>query len=434
MNRGEMNNGEINRREISKGVMSADLVLTDATIATMDASVDMDVVDMKIDGIGIIDNAALVIKDGIIVWLGKQCELPSVCGTAVIESCAGQWLTPGLVDCHTHLVFAGNRADEFELRLQGMNYVDIAKQGGGIQSTVKATRAASESTLFDLAFDRASAMSQQGVTSLEIKSGYGLDLDTEIKILRVARALEDVLPLTIYTTFLGAHALPVEYAGRADDYIAYVCNKVLPQIAEENRADAVDVFCESIGFTTAQTERVFQAAHDLGLPVKLHAEQLSNIGGSVLASRYQALSVDHIEFLDEAGVKAIAASDTVAVLLPGAFYCLHETLKPPIKLLRKYKVPMAVATDFNPGSSPMGSLPLMMNMGCHLFGLSAQESLFGATINGARALGVDDIVGSLAVGKQADIVSWNIDHPRDLVYQFGLQPVHKIWKAGKMVI
>lgn len=426
MDTGEMNNG------VSKGVMSADLVLTDATIATMDASVD--VVGIRADGMGIIDNAAVVIKDGIIVWLGKQCELPSVCDTAVIESCAGQWLTPGLVDCHTHLVFAGNRADEFEQRLQGASYADIAKQGGGIQATVKATRAASESTLFDLAFARASAMSQQGVTSLEMKSGYGLDLDTEIKILRVARALEEVLPLTIKTTFLGAHALPVEYKGRADDYIAYVCDEVLPQITEENLADAVDVFCESIGFTAAQTEKVFRAAHALGLPVKLHAEQLSNIGGSVLASRYQALSVDHIEHLDEAGVKAIAASDTVAVLLPGAFYCLHETQKPPIELLRKYKVPMAVATDFNPGSSPMGSLPLMMNMGCHLFGLSAEESLLGATINGAKALGIDDQVGSLAVGKQADMVSWNIDHPRDLVYQFGLQSAYKRWKLGKVIV
>jgi imidazolonepropionase len=414
---------------MNKSVMSADLVLTEATIATMDSDDDVGV-----DGLGIIDNAALVINDDVIVWVGKQKDLPPVCDAAVIESCAGQWLTPGLVDCHTHLVFAGNRADEFEQRLQGVSYADIAKQGGGIQSTVKATRAASESALFDLAFARASAMSRQGVTSIEIKSGYGLDVETEVKILRVARALEAALPLTIKTTFLGAHALPAEYAGRADDYIAYVCNEVLPQIAEEKLADAVDVFCESIGFTTAQTEKVFQVAHGLGLPVKLHAEQLSNIGGSVLASHYQALSVDHIEFLDEAGVKAIAASDTVAVLLPGAFYCLHETQKPPIELLRKYKVPMAVATDFNPGSSPIGSLPLMMNMGCHLFGLNAQESLTGATINGAKALGVDDVVGSLAVGKQADIVSWNIDHPRDLVYQFGLQPVHKMWKAGKVII
>ncbi|MGS2718916.1 imidazolonepropionase [Eionea flava] len=406
-------------------ILDADLVLVDARIMTMSG----DELDKSI-----IYDGAVVVYQGVIVWLGNQSLLPRVTPSARIESCGGQWLTPGLIDCHTHLLFSGNRSAEFEQRAQGTSYADIARQGGGIQHTVKETRAATESQLYEQGFLRAKAMIKQGVTSLEIKSGYGLNTETECRLLRVARMLENALPLTIKTTFLGAHALPPEYAGRSDEYIDYVCQHMLPRAAEEQLVDAVDVFCESIGFNAAQTEKVFQTAHSLGLPVKLHAEQLSNIGGSVLASHYQALSVDHIEYLDEAGVEAIAASDSVAVLLPGAYYCLHETQKPPIALLRKHKVPMAVATDFNPGSSPMGSLPLMMNMGCHLFGLSAEEALLGATINGAKALGIDAQVGSLAVGKQADIVSWNIDHPRDLVYQFGLQPIHKMWKAGKPII
>jgi imidazolonepropionase len=431
-------------------MIDGDRVLINANIATMSAmSVDGSVVDSPIidslvidspitEGLAmksrVIEDGALVINEGRIVWLGKQVDLPSVSPSAQIESCDGKWLTPGLIDCHTHLVFAGNRADEFEQRAQGISYADIARQGGGIQSTVNKTREATEEQLYALAFSRATAMIKQGVSCVEIKSGYGLDIATELTMLRVARALERTLPLTIKTTFLGAHALPLEYAGRADEYIAMVCDEMLPQIAAEDLADAVDVFCESVGFSLAQTEKVFRAAKHLGLPVKLHAEQLSNVGGSELASRYRALSVDHIEFLNEAGVKAIAASGTVAVLLPGAYYCLHETQKPPVELLRQYKVPMAVATDFNPGSSPMASLPLMMNMASHLFGLTAQEALDGVTINAAKALGVDKQIGSLEVGKQADIVCWNIDHPRDLVYQFGLHPIEKMWKAGTTVM
>jgi imidazolonepropionase len=405
-------------------VIAADLVLMDVNLATMDPSRA---------GYGLVEQAALAIKDDKIVWLGAQHELPSLATETPIVPCRGMWLTPGLIDCHTHLVFGGNRADEFEQRLQGVSYQQIAEQGGGIKRTVAATREASEQSLFELAGKYASAMSQQGVTCVEIKSGYGLDLSSEIKMLKVARRLGESLPLQVQTSFLGAHAVPAEYVAQPDSYIDLVCEQMLPQIAQLGLADAVDVFCESIGFSLAQTEKVFNKAQQLGLPVKLHAEQLSNLGGSALAASYNALSVDHIEYLDEAGVRAIAESGTVATLLPGAFYFLRETQKPPIDLLRKYKVPMAIATDFNPGSSPICSLPLMLNMACTLFSLTPLEALQGVTINGAKALGLDAERGSLTVGKQADLALWDISHPNELSYQFGRNTLQQLWQKGKEV-
>ncbi|GAB3013952.1 imidazolonepropionase [Bowmanella dokdonensis] len=400
----------------------ADLLLTRANIATLDPAMD---------GYGIIQEAALLMREGRIAWLGPQSELPAINPDVKTMDCQGQWLLPGYIDCHTHLVFAGNRADEFEQRLQGVSYADIARRGGGIRRTMSATRQASEAELLVLALKRAKALLEQGVTCVEIKSGYGLDLNTELKMLRVARQVQAHLPFTVRTTFLGAHALPPEYHDNADGYIDLVCNEMLPAIQAEQLADAVDVFCENIGFTLTQTRRVFEAASQLGLPVKLHAEQLSNLGGSELAASFNALSVDHIEFLDEAGIRAIAGSGTVATLLPGAFYYLRESQKPPIELLRKHAVPMALATDFNPGSSPICNLPLMLNMACTLFALTPVEALKGVTINAARALGLDDSLGSLSPGKQADILLLDIEHPNQLAYQVGINPVQKRWHAGK---
>lgn len=404
--------------------IEADVVLMDVNIATMDPN---------LTGYGVIEQAAIAVKQDKIVWLGPQDKLPQLSRETPVEPCYGKWLTPGLIDCHTHLVFGGNRADEFEQRLQGVSYQQIAEQGGGIKRTVAATREASEQQLLDRALKYARAMQSQGVTCVEVKSGYGLDLDTEIKMLKVARQLSQHLPLRVKTSFLGAHAVPQEYSERADEYIELICSNMLPKIAELGLADAVDVFCESIGFSLAQTEQVFRCAHQLGLPVKLHAEQLSNLGGSALAADFQALSVDHIEFLDESGVEAIARASTVATLLPGAFYFLKETQKPPIDLLRQHNVPMALATDFNPGSSPICSLPLMLNMACTLFGLTPLESLQGVTVNAAKALGMQDSLGCIAVGKQADLVLWDIGHPNELSYQFGLNPLVQMWQAGKKV-
>jgi len=402
-------------------VLSADYVLMDVNIATMDP---------ELGAYGIIEHAALAVKEGRISWLGKQQELPEFCADTPIEPCGGQWLLPGFIDCHTHLVFAGSRADEFEQRLQGVSYEEIARQGGGIKRTVAATREASEQELLTLALKRAKAMLAQGVTSLEIKSGYGLDLETELKMLRVARQVAEQLPLEVRTTFLGAHAVPTEYLGKADEYIELVCEQMLPVIAKEGLADAVDVFCEGIGFSRQQTEKVFAKAQTLGLAVKLHAEQLSNLGGSELAAEYGALSVDHIEFLDETGVAAIAKSGTVATLLPGAFYFLRETQKPPIDLLREYQVPMAIATDFNPGSSPLCALPLMLNMACTLFALTPEEALAGITRHAAKALGMEDR-GIIGVGNRADMGLWDISHPNELAYQFGLNPLSQVWCHGQ---
>ncbi|MBM4897654.1 imidazolonepropionase [Vibrio parahaemolyticus] len=331
----------------------------------------------------------------------------------------GQLLTPGLIDCHTHLIYAGNRANEFEMRLNGVPYQEIAKQGGGILSSVKATRAATEEQLIELALPRLDGLLASGVTSVEVKSGYGLTLKDELKMLRAAKALEQERKVKITTTLLAAHALPPEFEGRADDYIEHICQEIIPIVAEENLATSVDVFCESIGFNLDQTEKVFATAKQYGLHVKGHTEQLSNLGGTELTARYGGLSADHIEYLDEDGVVALSKSDTVATLLPGAFYFLRETQLPPIELLRKYHVPMAIATDLNPGTSPFSDLTLMMNMACTLFRLTPQEALRGVTQHAAQALGYTNSRGVIKTGFDADFAIWDIEHPADLSYQVG---------------
>ncbi|WP_104035069.1 imidazolonepropionase [Vibrio jasicida] len=328
-------------------------------------------------------------------------------------------LLPGLIDCHTHLVYAGNRANEFEMRLNGVPYEEIAKQGGGILSTVHATRAATEEQLIELALPRLDGLLASGVTSIEVKSGYGLTLADEIKMLRAAKALEQERKVKITTTLLAAHALPPEFRDRADDYIQHICDDIIPLVAEEKLATSVDVFCESIGFNLVQTERVFEAAKKHGLHVKGHTEQLSDLGGTTLTAKYNGLSADHIEYLDEIGVRALANSSTVATLLPGAFYFLRETQLPPIDLLRTHKVPMAIATDINPGTSPFADLTLMMNMACTLFRLTPQEALRGVTQNAAKALGYGESRGVIEVGYDADFSIWDIEHPADLSYQVG---------------
>ncbi len=337
-----------------------------------------------------------------------------------VINCADKLLTPGLIDCHTHLIFAGSRANEFEMRLNGVPYQEIAKQGGGILSTVQATRSATEQELIELALPRLDGLIRSGVTSVEIKSGYGLTLDDEIKMLKAAKALESYRSIKVSTTLLAAHAIPPEYAGRADDYIDYVCNVIIPTVAEQKLACSVDVFCESIGFTLEQTERVFKSAQQFGLKIKGHTEQLSNLGGSALTARYHGVSVDHIEYLDIEGVKAIAQSGTVATLLPGAFYFLREQQLPPIKALREYDVPMALATDMNPGTSPFADLTMMMNMGCTLFGLTPEEALRGVTCHAAKAIGQSECRGQLREGFDADIAIWNIQSPAELSYQQGI--------------
>lgn len=328
-------------------------------------------------------------------------------------------LLPGLIDCHTHLVYAGNRANEFEMRLNGVPYEEIAKQGGGILSTVHATRAATEEQLIELALPRLDGLLASGISSIEVKSGYGLTLDDEIKMLRAAKALEQERKVKITTTLLAAHALPPEFKDRADDYIQHICDDIIPLVAEEKLATSVDVFCESIGFNLAQTERVFEVAKKHGLHVKGHTEQLSDLGGTALTAQYNGLSADHIEYLDEIGVRALANSSTVATLLPGAFYFLRETQLPPIDLLRTHKVPMAIATDINPGTSPFADLTLMMNMACTLFRLTPQETLRGVTQNAAKALGYGESRGVIEVGYDADFSIWDIEHPADLSYQVG---------------
>ena len=386
-------------------------------------------------GYGAIENGAIAIANGKIAWLGTEAQLPDFdLNTVKVIDGGGTWLTPGLVDCHTHIVYGGNRANEFEMRLEGKSYQEIANAGGGIISTVKATRAASEEALFKSALKRLKALHQQGVTSIEIKSGYGLDTDNEIKMLKVAKRLGETLPVTVLKTFLGAHALPTEYKDRADEYIDLVCEEMIPKISASKLADAVDVFCEGIGFNLAQTEKVFAAAKAHNLPVKVHAEQLSNLGGTELAAKYQALSSDHIEFLDEAGVKAMKSADMTAVLLPGAFYFLRETQLPPMELLRKHGVSMAIATDANPGSSPINSIQLMLNMACTLFRLTPAEALAGVTCHGAKALGLSGKKGQLAVGYDADIACWDIEQPAELCYQFGVNPLVNLIQAGKVVI
>ncbi len=383
---------------------------------------------------GAIRDGAVAIKDGKIAWVGPRSALPEFDPFSLpVYRGHGGWLTPGLIDCHTHLLFGGTRASEFEQRLNGATYEQIAQAGGGILSTVRATRAADEETLFQGGRKRLNSLLREGVTTVEIKSGYGLDLPTERRLLEVARHLGAMHPIEVVTTFLGAHALPEEYRGDAEGYVREVIETQLPAIAGDGLADAVDVFCEHIAFDLVQTEAIFQAAKAHDLPVKLHAEQLSNMGGSALAARYQALSVDHIECLDEAGVKAIADAGTVAVLLPGAFFTLKETRRPPIALLREHRVPMALASDFNPGSSPLCSTLLMLNMGCTLFGLTPEEALAGVTRHGARALGLQERVGQIRVGMEADLVLWEIDEPAELAWQYGCNPCREVMKHGQMV-
>ena len=371
---------------------------------------------------GLVEDAAIAVDAGRIAWIGPQRELPANLAERCTQrhDCGGALVTPGLVDCHTHLVYGGDRANEFELRLGGASYEDIARAGGGIASTVKATREASEEELLSQSLPRLKALMGEGVTTVEIKSGYGLSLAHEAKCLRVARTLANDRPVTVRTTFLGAHALPPEFAGRADDYIDEVL-RMLPALHEQGLVDAVDAFCERIAFSTGQTARVFEAARQLGLPVKLHAEQLSDSGGAQLAAQYGALSCDHLEWLGEEGAAAMAKAGSVAVLLPGAFYFLRDTKVPPVELLRKHGVPMAVSTDCNPGSSPCTSLLLMLNMACTLFRLTPEEALAGVTRNAARALGLDDR-GVLAPGLRADFVLWDVRQPAQLSYAIGANP------------
>jgi len=396
---------------------SWDLLITNVHLATMS------------DGYGEIRDGAIAVDDGRIAWFGPGDACAGT-ATQVIDG-QGCWLTPGLIDCHTHIVHAGNRSDEFEARLNGASYEAIAQAGGGIMATVRATRSASEEELLRQSLPRIASLLAEGVTTLEIKSGYGLSLADEAKMLRVARHIGTTLPVTVRTTFLGAHALPPDYAERGDDYIELVCTQMLPALAAEGLVDAVDAFCERIGFSAAQTARVFDAARALGLPVKLHAEQLSDQGGAALVAAYGGLSADHLEHLSAAGIAAMAQRGTVAVLLPGAYYFLRDTQPPPIAGLRAAGVPMAVATDCNPGTSPLTSLLLAMNMACTLWRLTPLEALLGATVHAARALGLHEETGSLQVGKRADFALWAIARPADLSYAMGLNPCRGVVQAGR---
>ncbi|MDB5978479.1 MAG: hutI [Nevskia sp.] len=398
-----------------------DAIWLNARLATMDAGGD---------GYGTIEDGAVAALDGRIAWVGRRAELPGAWRARIEHDCRGGWLTPGLIDCHTHLVYAGSRAGEFEQRLQGVSYEEIARAGGGIVSTVRATRAASEQELLRQSSRRLAALMAEGVTTVEIKSGYGLDTVTESRILRVARQLGLACATEVKTTFLGAHALPPEYAGRADAYISLVCEEMLPAIHAAGLADAVDAFCEGIGFTPQQTARVFEKARALGLPVKLHADQLSDLGGAGLAAEYGALSADHLEYSSQASVEAMARAGTVAVLLPGAYYFLRETKLPPIAVLRERDVPMALATDCNPGTSPCTSLLLMLNLACTLFRLTPAEALAGVTRHGARALGLQKEAGRIAVGLRADLALWEIERLAELAYAFGANPCVGRYYAG----
>lgn len=383
------------------------------------------------DDYGIVEDAALAWRDGAIAWLGPRSALPGPPATLATElrECDGDWITPALVDCHTHLVFGGNRAVEAERRLQGASYEQIAREGGGIVSTVRATRALDEAGLFAASLPRAQALLADGVGTLEIKSGYGLEFESEARMLRVARRLGDALGIDVRTTYLGAHALPPEYSGRVDDYVEAACGW-LRELHAEGLVDAVDAFCEGIGFNPSQTRRMFEAARELGLPVKLHADQLSDLGGAALVAEFGGLSADHIEYSSEAAIAAMARAGTVAVLLPGAFHFLRETKLPPIAAMRTHGVPMAVATDLNPGTSPLASLRLAMSLACTHFRLTPLEALRGATVHGARALGLHDR-GVLEVGKRADLVRWRIGHPSELCYWLGGDLMVESLLAGK---
>ncbi|HUB84459.1 MAG TPA: imidazolonepropionase, partial [Rhizomicrobium sp.] len=364
-----------------------------------------------------------------IVYAGPSADAPRFDATDTIN-CDSRWITPGLVDCHTHLIYAGDRAREFQMRLEGASYEEIAKAGGGIVSTVQATRAASEAELIASALPRLNALIAEGLCSIEIKSGYGLSLEHEMKMLRAARALAERRNVRVTTTFLGAHALPPEAGGNADTYIDLVCEEMMPAIAREKLADAVDAFCETIAFTPQQTARVFEAAKKHGFKIKLHADQLSNGGGAALAAWYGALSADHLEYTDEAGIAALAKAGTVAVLLPGAFYFLRETKQPPLALIRKHRVPIAIATDNNPGTSPLTSLLLTMNMAATQFRLTVEECIAGITREGARAAGLLNQIGTLETGKHCDLAIWNVGQLAELVYRIGYNPLHgRIWNG-----
>ena len=375
---------------------------------------------------GLIENGAVVISADRIKWVGAEKELPDEFAGLQGKNLEGRLVTPALIDCHTHLVYGGSRATEFELRLNGASYEEIARNGGGILSTVTATRNASEDELLAQSLPRLDALLSEGVATIEIKSGYGLDIETEIKMLRVARQLGKERSVRVKTSFLGAHAIPPEFSGKADAYIDFVCEEVLPAVHYENLADAVDGFCENIAFSPNQISRVFEKAKSFGLPVKLHAEQLSNLGGATLAAKYGALSADHLEFLDQTGVEVMGESGTVAVLLPGAFYTLRETQLPPLDSLRKAEVPIAIATDCNPGSSPLTSILLCMNMSCTLFRMTPEEALCGVTIVAAQALGIGDEVGTIEVGKKAELAVWNVDQPAELAYRVGFNPLEEM--------
>ncbi|PDQ18594.1 imidazolonepropionase [Mesorhizobium sanjuanii] len=382
-------------------------------------------------GLGIVEKGAVVARDGQIAYAGPEADMPSSLaqGAETID-CEGRWITPGLIDCHTHLVHAGNRANEFEMRLAGATYEEVARAGGGIVSSVKALRAANEDELVAQSLPRLDALIAEGVTSVEIKSGYGLDLENEKKSLRAARQLGIERPVTVRTSFLGAHALPPEAKGDKDAFVDLVADEILPAVAAEGLADAVDGFCEGIAFSPEQIARVFDKAKALGLPVKLHADQLSNLHGAELAASYGALSADHLEYTDEAGAAAMARAGTVATILPGAYYFIRETKKPPIALFRQHGVRMAVATDNNPGTSPLTSLLLTMNMAATLFGLTVDECLAGVTREAARALGLLGQTGTLEVGKSADLAIWDIERPAELVYRMGFNPLHaRIWRG-----
>ena len=383
---------------------------------------------------GLIQDAAVGIKDGVIQWVGRTVDLDdherNQCQNTL--DCAGKLVTPGLIDCHTHLVYAGTRADEFEQRLSGASYADIAKKGGGIMSTVKATRAASEQTLLDESCPRLHALMSEGVTTIEIKSGYGLDRDNELKMLRVIKTLSQQNPIEIHSTCLGAHAVPPQYQGNADGYVDWVVNHLLPEVAQSRLATAVDAFCEGIGFSLDQTQRVLTAALDLGFQLKCHAEQLSNLGGAAMAGKLGALSVDHLEYLVPEDIAHLKSRPTTAVVLPGAFYFLRETQLPPIDALRDAGIPIAIATDCNPGSSPTQSLLLMLNMACTFFALTPEEALSGVTKHAAHALGIESTHGTLRPGKVANMVQWTVRHPAELSYQIAANPCERVLFQGQL--
>ncbi|MFM2355325.1 MAG: hypothetical protein RLZZ528_1061 [Pseudomonadota bacterium] len=391
------------------------VILTNLTAATMTGP-----------GYGLLPDAAIALDGDRIAWVGPRGGAPA----GEQRDLGGRLVTPGLIDCHTHVVHGGNRAAEFEMRLNGASYADIARAGGGIVSTVRATRGASEETLLAEALPRIDAMLAEGVTTIEIKSGYGLDIETELRMLRAARAIGTLRPVTVRTSFLGAHAIPPDYAGRPDDYLTEVCLPALRAAHEAGLADAVDGFCEGIAFSPAQIARVFDEARRLGLPTKLHAEQLSNLKGAELAARHASLSADHLEYLDDSGIAAMRAAGTVAVILPGAFYTLRETKLPPIAGLRAAGVPMAIATDMNPGTSPLCSMLLTMNMACTLFRMTPEEALAGATVHAARALGLGDR-GSIAPGQRADLAVWDATHPAELAYRIGFNPLNSRYFGGR---